>query len=98
MRNLERFLAVTLILSPVVVRAQNSAELRDILNRLQNLEADNRVLKEQVKSLTEQLASARGGGGEPLQDEIAVQKSRVEEMSQSKVESSQKLPIRITGM
>ncbi len=100
MRNLDRFLFAPLIGGAMLLHGQSTPEIRDILNRLQNLEADNRALKEEVKSLREQLAAAKGAAPVPeaVQDELAVQKSRVEEIAQAKVESSQKLPIRITGM
>ena len=97
MRKLDR-LFVASVLGGALLRGQSSPEIREILNRLQTLENDNRALKDEVKSLREQLAAARGGTPEAVQEEVAVQKSRVEEMAQSKVESAQKLPIRITGM
>ena len=34
----------------------------------------------------------------PVADRLAVQESRIEELAQTKVEASQKFPIRITGM
>ena len=80
--------------------AQSTPEIRDILTRLQKLEDANRALNDEVLSLREQLAAARGGNpqAEAVQDQLAVEKARVEELAQSKVESSQKLPLRITGM
>ncbi len=88
----------SVVCGATLLRAQSTPEIREILNRLQTLESDNRALKDEVKSLREQLAATRSTTPDAVQDEMAVQKSRVEEMAQSKVESSQKLPIRITGM
>jgi hypothetical protein len=79
------------------LQAQSTPEIRDILERLQRLEEANRALNDEVKSLREQLARANAPAA-ALEDEAAVQKSRIEEMAQAKVEASQKLPIRITGM
>ncbi len=100
MRKPDRFLIAFLIafLTRSPLHAQSSDEIRQILNRLQTLENDNRLLKDEVKSLREQLAAVQGGTPEALQDEVAVQKSRIEELAQSKIESAQKLPIRISGM
>ncbi|MBZ5602809.1 MAG: hypothetical protein LAO79_10935 [Acidobacteriia bacterium] len=89
------FLAV---MGASALRAQSTPEIREILDRLQKLEEANRALNEEVRSLKDQLAAARGAPAETTQEEMAVQKARVEEMAQSKVESSQKLPLRITGM
>src|SRR5262249_1872434 len=89
-------LSIFLILCAGWGQAQSTAEIRDILSRLQRLEDSNRALNEEVRSLKEQLASARGGSSQG--EQIAVQGAGIEEMAQSKVESSQKLPVRITGM
>lgn len=86
--------------------AQSTAEGREILNRLERLEQANHALADEVRALRKDLAAARAGADSapaqpaaaPLAEQVAVQSARVEEMAQSKVESSQKLPIRITGM
>src|SRR5579872_4046646 len=99
-----RFSFVVMLCAGACVRAQSTPEIRAILDRLQKVEDANRALTEEVRSLREQLAVARptapaaGQPSEPVQDQLAVEKSRVEEMAQSKVEASQKMPLRITGM
>jgi len=107
MRHLNRLVLATLFTAPGFLQAQSTPEIREILNRLQKLEDANRALNEEVRTLHEQLAIAREAASpmasapaevEQLQDQLAVDKARVEEMAQSKVESSQKVPIRITGM
>jgi hypothetical protein len=82
---------------------QSSPELRQILDRLQKLEESNRALADEVRSLRQELATARSAPAtapaktEVAEEESAVQKARIEDMASSKVESSQKLPVRITG-
>src|SRR5579863_8861940 len=101
-------LAVTIALWPgaFLARAQSAPEIREILDRLQKLEDANRALTDEVHSLRQELASAKttppaevtAQSQDQTQDQINVEKARVDELAQSKVESSQKLPIRVTGM
>jgi len=102
MRHLSVF---AMLCAGACLRAQSTPEIREILNRLQRLEDANHALTDEVRSLREQLATARGGAPasaaappENVQEQLAVTKARVEEMAQSKVEASQKMPVRITGM
>jgi hypothetical protein len=86
---------------PALVLGQSTTDLREILNRVEKLEQSNRDLTEQVRSLKQELAAVRGesaAAADTTQDVIAVEKARVEEMAQSKVEASEKFPIRVTGM
>jgi hypothetical protein len=75
--------------------------LKTILDRLDKLERENRSLSEQVRELRTQLAAVRG---EPLpappstEERLDVQQQRIEEQAQTKVEASQKFPIRLAGM
>jgi len=92
--------------------SEDSATLRQILERLDRLEQQNRDLTAEVGALRKELAQARnapGGaaaGAETAETESAanlpsrvdVVERRVEEMAQTKVEASQHFPIRITGM
>ena len=81
--------------------AQSSDELRQILDRLDRLEAQNRELMAQVRSLKDELAASRGdqpATGPSVEERLEVQESRTTEQAQTKVESSQRFPIRITGM
>src|SRR5579871_6832447 len=98
-----------------LMRAQSTPEMREILDRLQRLEQDNRELKGEIQALRTELVSARQTAPVPAQavvaedavvpppattvaDQVAVNTARIDEMAQTKVESAQKLPIRITGM
>ncbi|SRR5579883_6317 len=108
MRQLNWFIVFTAC-GAALLRAQSTPEIQQILERLQKLEEANRALNDEVRSLKEQLAAARGAAAPPpeasagakdeaVQDQLAVQQSRIDELAQTKVESSQKLPLRITGM
>ena len=115
-----------LLCSPAIGSAQNTPEMREVLNRLDRLERENQALSEEVRSLRREVATLRPAIGAPaaevaasppgtaasdgaqevqnapgsqnVEDQLAVQKSRIEELAQTKVESSQKFPLRITGM
>lgn len=94
-------LAGVLTLGLPPAQAQESDTLKQILQRLDRLENENRTLAEEVKSLRNALAAAKGEQAkpsEPIEERLAVVESRVEEQAQTKVEAANKLPLRITGM
>jgi hypothetical protein len=86
----------------------------EILERLDRLERQNRELLEQIKLLRQELsaeskitqptpATVQQSDGEEIADtsipdRVEVVEHRVEEQAQTKVESSQKFPIQLTGM
>lgn len=97
--------------------AQTDAAMREILDRLDRLEAQNRALMAKIDALQAELAAARAvpaadsvsvgsptAGASPppgaptVEERIGVQESRTAEQAQSKVEASQRFPIRVTGM
>jgi hypothetical protein len=93
-----------LLLSAGALRAQSSPELREILDRLQKLEDANRDLVQEVHALRTELASvhnpapaATAPTNADTAEQMAVDKARVDELAQTKVEASQKMPLRITG-
>jgi hypothetical protein len=101
--------AATLVLLSALLSAQSqpSPELKSILDRLDRLEQENRSLSEQVKQLRSELAAARGeaapaeapAAAQPSTGErLDIQQRQIEEQAQTKVEASQKFPIRLTGM
>ncbi len=89
---------------------QSGTELRQILERLDRLEAQNQELLAKVNALQEELAAARGGAagagaestpaatGPTLAERVAAQEARTAEQQQTKVEASERFPIRLTGM
>ncbi|MBI2681480.1 MAG: hypothetical protein HYX25_10815 [Candidatus Solibacter usitatus] len=89
------------VVSPRLARGQAADPLAQILERLERLEKENHDLAEEVRALRRDLAVARPDPGQRLtevEEKAAIQESRVEEQAQSKVESSQHLPIRLFGM
>ena len=90
-----------LLLSASAVRGQD-ASLTGILQRLEKLEAENAKLREEVQTLRERVEGAPAPEATaalpPLEERVQVQGQRIEEHSQSKVESSERVPVRLTGM
>ena len=80
--------------------AQTDQGLAAILARLDKLEQQNRELMQEVQALRQQLASQKPRRA-PRRRLRSVSKSRNaarEDLAQTKVEASQRLPISITGM
>src|ERR1035438_8855887 len=89
--------------------AQNTPEMREVTGRLERLEKDNETLTEELRALRKELAAlhspvpetvtAATPSTQPAPEETqAVEHARIDELNQTKVESSRKFPIRITGM
>jgi len=86
--------------------AQNTPEMREVLSRLERLEKENETLTEELRALRKDLAAAANRtatavarADQPLPEETqSINQTRIEELSQTKVESSQKFPIKVTGM
>ena len=82
-------------------QAQTSDDMRQILERLNRLEEQNRALAAEVRELRNELAATRApepAAAPTTEERLDVQDSRIAEQAQSKVEASQRFPIRITGM
>jgi len=103
----------TVLLFPIFLRAQTSPEINRILERLDHLEQQNQQLLEEVRSLRAELSTARGETPAPpagataqaapaapatVEQRLEIEEQRTDELAQSKVEASQKFPIRLTGM
>lgn len=91
-------IAAVFALGMPLMQAQDNDTLKQILQRLNRLETENRALAEEVKALREQLAETRGQPAAPVEERLSVVEARVEEQAQTKVEAANKLPIRLTGM
>jgi hypothetical protein len=104
-------LSLAAIVWPLTLTAQTSPDLARILERLDRLEQENRALAAEVQSLRAELTASRQTPGAPAvtvaetpaasptpDERLDIQQSRIQEMAQTKVESSQKFPIRLTGM
>ena len=88
------------IFSPLL-RAQPSPDLAAILERLDRVERQNQELTEEVRALRAQLGPAQPEPSPqtpPVEQRLDIQDQRIDEQAQTKVESSQKFPIRFTGM
>ncbi len=92
------------LLAPFVgAQAQTPPDLKQILERLDRVEAENRELREQVRELREQMRA--GAAAAPveveksrLEERLEIEERRTAEQAQTKVEASQRFPIRLTGM
>ncbi|HEV3196991.1 MAG TPA: hypothetical protein VGZ73_03765 [Bryobacteraceae bacterium] len=74
--------------------AQTNADLKQILERLDRIERENDLLRQELRVLREELHPS---GSPSVEERLAVQESRIAEQAQTKVESSQRFPIRLTG-
>lgn len=97
-----RFARLAFLLCPWLLTAQTGADLKQILERLDHIEQENRSLIEEVRALRKELASSRPAqpatSEQNVEERLAVQERRIEEHAQTKVEASQRFPIRLTGM
>jgi hypothetical protein len=99
---------LTGLLVPGAIRAQEQTELQQILQRLDRLEQENRQLADEVHALRTELAAAGGHAPEtqappappatPFDERVQVAEQRVADLSQEKVEASQRFPVSLTGM
>jgi hypothetical protein len=79
--------------------------LGELLQRIERLEQQNAALRQEVQVLRTEVDSLRGQSPtatvervEQVEERVAVQEERTRDQAQTKVESSQKYPIRLTGM
>jgi hypothetical protein len=99
---------LALVLVPPLLRAQDKTELQQILDRLDHLEQENHQLADEVHALRTELAVARGQVGPspaaptapaaPLDERVQVAEQRIADLSQEKVEASQRFPLSLSGM
>jgi hypothetical protein len=86
--------------------SQSVPQVEQILNRLDQLEKDNQALLEEVRALRQQVSSLRAPlpesstapARQTAEDRQTVAENRIDELAQTKVEASERFPIRITGM
>lgn len=83
------------------VRAQTDAGLQNVIDRLDKLEKQNRELLTEIQELRRQLTPAQPTtepAPPPAAERLDVQESRTEELAQTKVGTSQRMPVTLTGM
>lgn len=88
---------------------RTSVVMKQILERLDSLEKENKQLVEDVRVLRQELETSRSSapavpaeGSKPtessLADRVAVEEGRTAEQAQTKVEAAHKLPIQLNGL
>ena len=105
-------------LFPLLLPAQERGDFQQILQRLDQLEQENRNLADEVHALRAEIAGGRlppaspapaqaeaAGGGTPvnvspapMEERMAVEEQRTAELSQTKVEAAQRMPVTLAGM
>jgi hypothetical protein len=88
------------LLVPTVLQAfpafsQSQTDLKQILDRVDRLERENDAFRQELRAVRDEIRATASPGAE---EQLVVQERRTAEMAQSKVESSQRFPIRLTGM
>ncbi len=93
-------LFVPVLLAPSLLPAQNSPDMSSILARLDRLEQQNQQLLAEIKSLRAELGASppTAPARADVEERLNVDENRIQEQAQSKIESSQKFPVRLTGM
>ncbi len=103
-------LLAAIFVFPALLPAQTNIELQQVLDRLNRLEQENRQLKQEVQSLRQALEDAEivpvvqpkevvaDPPVVPLDERLAVQESRVNELARTSVQASQRLPVSLSGM
>ena len=85
-----------------IANGQDAADLKKILERLDKLESENRSLRNEVRELRTKLEGPSPPPAEPampsIEERLDVAEKRIDEQAQTKVEVSQRFPLKITGM
>jgi hypothetical protein len=96
---------VWMLATSLAADAQSAPQMQEILNRLDRLEKDNQALLEEIRALRQEVSvlkpvnpATTPANTVPAGEREEVEQNRIEELAQTKVEASQKFPIRITGM
>ena len=95
-----RFLPVLFVPACLFGQAagQNSPDLQKILDRLDQLEKQNRELLTEIQQLRGELKPSGAPAAAPdATERLDVQEARTAELAQAKGESSQKFPVSLTG-
>ena len=97
-----RNLALYLVACAVLVRGQDSADLKKILERLDKLESENQSLRTEVRELRTKLEGPVPPPTEAalpsVEERLEVAEKRIDEQAQTKVEMSQRFPLKLSGM
>src|SRR5947209_3944773 len=87
---------------PMLLQAQQPPELKQVLDRLDRLEAQNQELMTEIRALRQQLAGAASASpavaAPPIEEQVATQEQHIADLDQSKVSTDHRLPVTLTGM
>ena len=86
---------ILMLASALPALPQTNPDMKTILERLDRIERENDSLRQDIRALREVL---RAGVPPDTEERLSVQERRTAEQAQTKVESSQRFPLRITGM
>ena len=86
----------------------STAVMKQVLQRLDTLEKENKELMEEIRALRQQVAESRPAPAAvpkplnpqqaPLDERVSVEEQRTAEQAQTKVEAAHKFPIQLNGM
>jgi hypothetical protein len=102
-----RLLVAVLFAGTVAARAQSVETLERLSQRMDLLERQNAELQEQIRSLRAELDTVKGSAQEAaapvarveaLEEQVQLQAGRLAEQDQIKMQSSQRTPVRLTGI
>ena len=97
-----RSLAAAFLAGALCTWGQESSDLKQILERLEKLERENKVLREEVRELRTKLEGPTPLPTEPakpsVEERLEIAERRVDEQAQTKVEATEKFPLHLTGM
>jgi hypothetical protein len=88
-------LLVPALLPAFPALSQSQADFKQVLDRIDRLERENDALRQELRVVRDELHAGQSPAPE---ERLAVQERRTAEIAQTKVESSQRFPIRLTGM
>ena len=91
-----RLPCLILFLAPAALAGQPATDLSPILARLDRLEQENLAQAREIQELRAELARLRATPS--VEQRLDIQEHRVDDQAQTKVESSEKFPIRLAGM
>ncbi len=83
---------------PLLLYGQTPADIQSILQRLDKLEKENQSLKAEVQELRARIGEPENATVPPVVERVEIAEKRIDEVAQTKVEASQKFPIKLTGM
>jgi hypothetical protein len=97
MRIRPEILCVMIALAAPAAPAQDAVQ-RQILDRLARLEEENRALRDELAAIRREIGVRPAPAAPTFEERLEIQERRADEMAHTKVESSQRFPVRFTGM